>query len=141
MICALWNLSPVTLTLLATATVWVLVWAWSCYWQVVQVAKAIDQIPGPKVPSFFLGHLSLLWQGKSSTDWFQRKCFNANKQLTLLLQLSIEIFNTFIGITKIYQQENEGFMRLWMGPTQPVVVIFDAECAEVGSHFLFPKCK
>lgn len=42
-----------------------------------------------------------------------------------------EIFNTFIGITKIYQQQNTGFMRFWIGPAQPVVVIYDAECAEV----------
>lgn len=44
--------------------------------------------------------------------------------------LNVEIFNTFVGITKIYQQNNEGFMRFWIGPTQPVVVVFDAECAE-----------
>lgn len=42
----------------------------------------------------------------------------------------LEIFNLLVGITKIYQQEGEGFMRLWVGPTQPVVIIFNAECAE-----------
>jgi len=42
-----------------------------------------------------------------------------------------EIFNTFVGITKIYQQSNEGVMRVWVGPTQPMVIIFDAETAEV----------
>lgn len=45
--------------------------------------------------------------------------------------MRLEIFETFIGITKIYQAQNAGFMRFWIGPTQPVVVIFDAECAEV----------
>lgn len=77
----------------------------------VKVSQEIEQISGPPVTSFLLGHLGLLWQN-SGNDWFQ------------------QIFDTFIGITKIYQAQNAGFMRFWIGPTQPVVVIFDAECAE-----------
>ena len=39
----------------------------------------------------------------------------------------------------MYQQDN-GFMRLWIGPTQPVVIIFEAEYAEViVQNFFFLK--
>jgi len=101
-----------------------------------KVANAIDQIPGPRVSSYLLGHLSLLWQAKGKTDWFQRRCFLLSSSPNGWLFPLLEIFNTFIGITKIYQQQSVGFMRFWIGPAQPVVVIFDAECAEVGRSTL-----
>lgn len=68
----MWSLSPITLTLLGTASLWLLVRLWSAYKRMLKVSRNIEQIPGPPVTNFFLGHLGLLWQS-SGNDWFQRK--------------------------------------------------------------------
>ncbi len=37
-------------------------------------------------------------------------------------------YNTFIGLTKLYQ--NEGIFRLWVGPFNPFVVLLSPENVE-----------
>ena len=73
MLYVLWNLSPVTLALLVTVTMWAIARAWDGYRELVKKSAAIEQIPGPRIPSVLLGHLGLLWQKKNKVDWFQRK--------------------------------------------------------------------
>ncbi|CAG2172884.1 unnamed protein product [Oppiella nova] len=102
-----------TLPLLALLATVLSVWFAIFYRRFRKVVKQIDAIPGPPVPNILTGHLQFFRQGSGKSDWFQ------------------QIFNTFVGITKLYQQKNEGIMRIWVGPTQPVVIIFDAELAEV----------
>ncbi|KAH9516231.1 Cytochrome P450 4V2 [Dermatophagoides farinae] len=105
--------SPLTLILSSVGIFMLITHIWQRYRRFRKIAKQIDQLPGPKVSSNLFGHLSLVWKSAShSANYLQ------------------QIFNLLVGITKIYQQEGEGFMRLWVGPTQPVVIIFNAECAE-----------
>ncbi|KPM09401.1 cytochrome P450-like protein 21 [Sarcoptes scabiei] len=105
--------SPISLTLLGSLLGLIFIYCWRKYREFQNVCKLIEKIPGPKVSSKLLGHLSLVWQTPNKNHYLQ------------------QIFNTFVGISKIFQQQNHGLMRFWIGPTQPIVVIFDAEHAEI----------